>query len=95
MTREPARTREGTSTSWLRSALTGRTSAIPVRFCVGDTVDVLNACRLPTVEQVTHTGVIQRIDERADGRPTLYWIAGLAVARTAGVLRLVQRGATQ
>jgi hypothetical protein len=65
-------------------------SAIPVRFCEGDSVDVLNAFRLPTVEEVRHTGVIQRVEDR-DGLPTLYWISGLAVARTAPVLRLVRR----
>lgn len=69
-----------------------RSNSLPaVRFCVGDTVDVLNAFRLPAVEEVRHTGVIERITERSDGRPTLYWISGLAVARTTPVLRLVRR----
>lgn len=66
-------------------------SQIPVRFCEGDTVDVLNPFRLPAVEEVKHTGTIQRVEER-ENMPTLYWISGLAVARTAPVLRLVIRG---
>lgn len=77
-------------TAWIRSVMAGSASAVRVRFCVGDTVDVLNVFRLPKVEEVKHTGVIQRIEER-DGLPTLYWISGLAVARTATVLRLVRR----
>lgn len=77
--------------AWLTSVLDGSVSSAPVRFCAGDTVDVLNAFRLPKVEQVRHTGVIRRVEEREDGRPTLYWIEGLAVARTAEVLRLVRR----
>jgi hypothetical protein len=65
-------------------------SQIPVRFCVGDTVNVLNAFRLPKVEEVRHTGTVERIEDR-DGLPTLFWISGLAVARTLPVLRLVRR----
>jgi hypothetical protein len=80
-----------TTTAWLSSVLTGAASAVPVRFLEGDTVDVLRACRLPAVEEVIQTGRIARVDVRPDGEP-LYWIAGLPVARTAGVLRLVQRG---
>jgi len=76
---------------WLGSVMTGSASVAPARFCVGDTVDVLNAFRLPHIEDVRHTGVIERIEERADGRPTLFWISGLAVARTLPLLRLVQR----
>jgi hypothetical protein len=56
-------------------------------FAVGDRVLVLNACRLPRVEQVSHVGTIQRIDMREPSSLTLYWISGLAVARTAHVLR--------
>lgn len=79
------------TSQWLASAMDGSASVPAVRFCVGDTVDVLNAFRLPKVEEVKHTGVILQIDEREDGRPTLYWISGLVVARTAPVLRLVKR----
>lgn len=79
-------------TQWLRSTMTGVASSAPARFCVGDTVDVLNAFRLPKVEEVRHTGVIQRIEDREPSSLTLYWVEGLAVARTASVLRLVRRG---
>ena len=67
-------------------------SQIPARFCEGDTVDVLNAFLLPKIEEVTHTGTIRRVDVREPELPDLYWISGLAVARTAHVLRLVKRG---
>lgn len=56
-------------------------------FAVGDRVRVLSACRLPAIEQVLHVGTIHRIDEREPSSLTLYWISGLAVARTAHVLR--------
>ena len=56
-------------------------------FKIGDTVNVLSAFRLPKVEEVIHTGVIQRIDEREPESLTLYWVSGLAVARTRPVLR--------
>lgn len=78
-------------TQWLSSVMDGSASAVRVRFVEGDTVDVLNPFRLPAVEEVRHTGVVRRVEVREDGRPTLYWIAGLAVARTAPVLRLVRR----
>jgi len=56
-------------------------------FAIGDRVLVLNACRLPAVEEVRHVGTVQRIEEREPASLTLYWISGLAVARTAHVLR--------
>lgn len=77
---------------WMSSLLSGSSSLPAPRFLVGDTVEVLNPFRLPKVEEVSHVGVIQRIEEREDGRPTLYWISGLAVARTLPVLRLRLRG---
>jgi hypothetical protein len=76
--------------AWLSSVMDGSASAPAVRFCVGDTVDVLNPFRLPAVEEVRHTGMVERITER-DGLPTLYWVSGLAAARTTPVLRLVRR----
>lgn len=62
-----------------------------VRFAVGDTVNVLNALRLPQVEEVRHTGVILRVQDRGPLALPLYWIDGLRIARTARVLRLVRR----
>lgn len=77
--------------SWMGSVLSGSVSAVVPRYLVGDTVEVLNAFRLPKVEEVSHVGVIERVEERG-AAPTLYWISGLAVARTAPVLRLRLRG---
>jgi hypothetical protein len=62
----------------------------PVRFGVGDMVDVLLACHLPKRETVMGTGRIHRISQGSSG-DTLYWIEGFPMARTSGVLRLVQR----
>lgn len=56
-------------------------------FLVGDRVVVLNPFRLPQVEEVRHVGIVERITTTAEGYVTLYWISGLAVARTAPVLR--------
>jgi hypothetical protein len=56
-------------------------------FAVGDRVLVLNAFRLPAIEEVRHVGIVQRIDVRGPSLPDLYWVSGLAVARTAHVLR--------
>lgn len=78
------------SDGWLRSVMTGTCQPVEPMFIVGDEVDVLNAFRLPRIEEVTHTGTIQRVEER-EGLPTLHWISGLAVARTVHVLRLVRR----
>jgi len=56
-------------------------------FDVGDMVVVLNACRLPKVEQSIGTGAIDRITyQSSDGEP-LYWISGFPMARSARVLR--------
>jgi len=77
-------------TQWLQSVMTGSVSTVAPIFGEGDTVDVLNASRLPTVEEVRHTGEIVRVQPR-EGQPTLYWIAGHSVARSAKVLRLVRR----
>ena len=60
-----------------------RSVAAP-RFMVGDMVDVLSAVRLPQ-EHVLHSGTV----ERTDG--DLCWISGLICARSANVLRLIQR----
>ena len=57
------------------------------QFRVGDSVNVLNPFRLPRVEEVKGTGVIERISE-SNGE-TLYWISGFKCARTARVLRPV------
>lgn len=73
--------------AWLHSMEHG---TIPVRFCEGDTVDVLNASRLPQVEEVRHTGKVTRVQAMPDGE-TLYWISGLPMSRSARVLRLVRR----
>ena len=70
--------------------MAGSASAPVVRFCVGDTVDVLNACRLPKVEQVKRTAVVERITEASSGE-ALYWLSGGGVAQTARTLRLVRR----
>lgn len=56
-------------------------------FAVGDRVLVLNPFRLPAVVEVRHVGTVQRVDVREPASLTLYWISGLAVARTAHVLR--------
>ena len=56
-------------------------------FKVGDTVDVLNAIRLPKVEQVIHTGTIERITTGTATGRTLYWISGRLTAASADVLR--------
>jgi hypothetical protein len=74
---------------WMASVLDGSASVPAVRFCVGDTVDVLNAFRLPKVEEVRRTATVERIGESA-GEP-LYWLSGGGVAHTARTLRLVRR----
>ena len=60
------------------------TSVAAPRFMVGDSVDVLSAIRLPQ-EHVTHTGTVERVDGE------LYWVSGVPCARSAKVLRLIQR----
>jgi hypothetical protein len=78
-------------TQWLGSVMSGSVSAPPVRFAVGDTVEVLNSVRLPKVEQVIHVGAVKRItcEDREWG--PLYWIEGRHVACGARQLRLVRR----
>lgn len=56
-----------------------------VAFNEGDRVHVLRFCRLPRVEEVIHTGVIEKITTGVSG--TLYWVSGRAVAQTAQTLR--------
>ena len=77
-------------TTWLQSVMTGAVSQVPVRFCVGDRVEVLRACRLPKVEDVMDEGVIVQITE--DEREPIYWIDGFSSGRPAEALRLIQRG---
>lgn len=77
-------------TAWIRSVMAGSASAVPVRFCVGDIVDVLNAFRLPTIEEVRRTATVERITESSSGE-LLYWLSGGGVAQTARTLRLVRR----
>jgi len=69
-----------------RERLTSPTADPSPVFVVGDVVQVLNAIRLPKVEQVIHTGRIERITQGASGNP-LYWISGIRIARSARVLR--------
>ena len=75
---------------WLGSVMSGSVSMPPVRFYVGDEVDVLRAARLPKVEESIGRGVVSRISESA-GEP-LYWVTGFLVGRTARQLRLIKRG---
>ena len=76
-------------TPWLASVVAGSVSQAPVRFCVGDAVDVLRAARLPKVEEVIGTGRVLRVSA-SDG-DALYWIDGFWCARSARELRLVRR----
>lgn len=64
---------------------------IPVRFCVGDDVEVLHAVSLPKREVVIGRGIVERITYQSSDNTPLYWISGLLCARTARVLRLVKR----
>jgi hypothetical protein len=80
------------SDGWLHSVMAGTCSVVEPRFLVGDLVDVLRACRLPKVEEVTATGRIERITESSMGE-RLYWVDGCPVARTVREIRLVRRGA--
>jgi hypothetical protein len=73
------------------SALFPSSSYIPPRYLVGDRVEVLRACRLPHVEEVMATGLVERITESADGT-VLHWISGLPAGRTVRELRLIVRG---
>lgn len=82
------------SDAWLHSVMSGTCSQVEPRFLVGDEVDVLRACRLPSVEEVIATGRIERITETTNGE-RLHWVAGLSVARTVREIRLVRRGARE
>jgi len=67
--------------------MTNTTSAVASQFSVGDVVDVLNAIRLPKVEQVIHSGRIERITfATAHGAP-IYWVAGRLCGVSGHVLR--------
>jgi hypothetical protein len=77
----------------LNSQLFGASTHIPVRFCVGDTVDVLRAARLPKVEEVIGTGKVEGVLEPSEGSvETLYRVSGFPILRSARLLRLVVRG---
>lgn len=79
------------SDGWLHSVMSGTCRPVPPRFLTGDLVDVLRACRLPKVEEVIGTGVIEDISESTSGE-RLYWITGFKAARTVREIRLVRRG---
>jgi hypothetical protein len=82
------------TTKWLASVVTGSSSTPPVRFCVGDTVEVLRATRLPKVEDVIGTGVIEAVLEpTAENHQveSLYLVRGFPILRSGRVLRLVRR----
>lgn len=68
-------------------------SQIPVRFCVGDTVNVLRSIRLPKVEEVIGTGVIEAVknSEMFAFSEPLYAVSGFPCLRDARTLRLVRR----
>lgn len=79
------------SDGWLYSVMAGTCRPVAPRFFAGDLVDVLRACRLPKVEEVIGTGVIEDTSESVGGE-TLYWITGFKTARTVREIRLVRRG---
>ena len=76
-------------TTWLSSVLDGTVSAVPVRFCGGDHVEVLRASRLPAVEEVIGDGIVVKVTGTVD--EPLYWVSGFMAARTARQLRLMSR----
>ena len=76
-------------TQWMSSVMTGAATVPAVRFCDGDHVEVLRACRLPNVEEVIGDGIIARIGG-TEAEP-LYFVSGFLAARTARQLRLVSR----
>lgn len=57
-------------------------------FAIGDAVAVLNAWRLPKIEDVIGVGVVERMT--VSGAETLYWVSGFKCGRTARVLRPVE-----
>ena len=66
------------------------TSQAAPRFIVGDVVIVLNAFRLPYVEEALGQATVQRVT--GDFPNQLYWLDGkFTTARTAHSLRLVVR----
>jgi hypothetical protein len=79
------------SDGWLHSVMSGTCYPVEPKFLVGDEVDVLRACRLPSVEEVTASGRIERITESSTGE-TLHWVSGVSVAKTIREIRLVRRG---
>lgn len=88
-TRERERT--GSSND-LTAILFGVSTHIPKRFCVGDTVEVLRAARLPQVEEVIGSGKVEAVLEPSEGSvEALYLVSGFPILRSARVLRLVVR----
>lgn len=76
----------------LNAVLFGASTHIPARFCVGDTVEVLRAARLPKVEEVVGTGKVEVVLDPSEGSvETLYLVSGFPMLRSAKVLRLVVR----
>lgn len=76
----------------LNAILFGVSTHIPVRFCVGDSVDVLRSARLPKIEEVIGTGTVEAVLEPSEGSvETLYLVSGFPILRSASVLRLVVR----
>lgn len=80
------------SDGWLHSVMSGTCRPVKPTFLVGDLVDVLRACRLPSFEEVIATGNIERISQSMSVE-TLYWISGVLVAKTIREIRLIRRGA--
>lgn len=56
---------------------------------VGDRVAVLNACRLPAIEEIRGYGIIE---SKTSGSYPLFFVRGFPLGRTAEVLRLEKRG---
>jgi hypothetical protein len=79
------------SDAWLQSVMQGTVRPVEPRFMVGDVVDVLRAARLPAVEEVVGTGIVERITESESGEP-LHWVSGFPCARSVREIRLVRRG---
>lgn len=57
-------------------------------FAVGELVAVLNPWRLPKVEEVRGTGIIEHITTY--GTQSIYWVSGFSCGRSARVLRRVE-----
>jgi hypothetical protein len=85
--------RQDAKTNRLAREQAGRVAIAPARYCVGDTVEVLRACRLPQVEEVLGRGTVERItNDTAPLSEWLYWVGGFPCARSSRELRLVLRG---